>query len=82
MGGFDGLVALGDGASRAPRLGIVAEGATHCHVYIPFGSQCASPRRTLGAVAALDRHVASAFILAYAEGARTRPTRYGAGRAR
>ena len=68
MGGFDGLVALGDGASRAPRVGIVAEGATHCHVYIPFGSQCASPRADLGAVAALDRHVASAFILAYAEG--------------
>ena len=66
MGGFEGLVALGDGASRAPRVGIVAEGATHCHVYIPIGSQCASPGADLGAVAALDRHVAAAFISAYA----------------
>lgn len=66
MGGFEGLIALGDGASRAPRVGIVAEGATHCHVYIPIGSQCASPGVDLGAMAALDRHVAAAFISAYA----------------
>ena len=61
MGGFDGLVALGDGASRAPRVGIVAEGATHCDVH-PAAIAVRLARADLGAVAALDRHVASAFI--------------------
>jgi len=41
MGGFAGLVAYRAAATGAPRLSVVAEGATHCHVYIPFGSECA-----------------------------------------
>ena len=43
MGGFAGLTDYGNAATGAPRLSVVAEGATHCHVYIPVGSECSWP---------------------------------------
>ena len=61
MGGLDGLIAFGDKADKAPRVGVVARGATHCHLYIPVGSQCgAVPGADQGGAYALDRHLVTA----------------------
>lgn len=68
MGGFEDLLTLGDVAKSAPRIGVVVEGATHCHVYIPIGSQCRGPGEDVGHVAALDRAATSAFMALYLQG--------------
>lgn len=71
MGGLDGLIAFGDKADKAPRVGVVARGATHCHLYIPVGSQCgAVPGADQGGAYALDRHLVTAFLEAYLKGDR------------
>ena len=46
----------------------MVEGATHCHVYIPIGSQCRAPGVDVGFMAALDRAVVSAFLALYLQG--------------
>ena len=68
MGGFDDLLAYGDTSTSAPRIGVVAEGATHCHLYIPIGSECLMPGQDVGHMAALDRAMVSAFLALYVQG--------------
>ena len=67
MGGLDGLVELGDAATRAPRVGVAVAGASHCHLYIPVGSECDlyDPSNDKGGVGALGRFATSAFLHAY-----------------
>ena len=65
---MEGLLAYGDTSTSAPRIGVVVEGATHCHVYIPIGSQCRAPGVDVGFMAALDRAVVSAFLVLYLQG--------------
>jgi dienelactone hydrolase len=68
MGGLEGLVEIGDTAKNAPRIGVVVESGTHCHLYVPIGSQCdLSPRNDVGGVGAVGRFVSSAFLTAYLE---------------
>ena len=43
MGGLAGLEWYAAAATGGPVLSVVAEGATHCHVYIPVGSECGLP---------------------------------------
>ena len=62
MDGLDGMVKYGDAAKLAPRVGIVVEAGTHCHVFIPVGSECRGRRVDVGHAYALDRHVATAFL--------------------
>jgi len=66
MGGLEGLVRLGDAASEAPRVGVVVRGASHCHLYVPIGSECDfNPRNDVGGVGAAGRFFANAFLHAY-----------------
>tara|TARA_B110000977_G_scaffold14855_1_gene18336 strand:- start:25788 stop:27992 length:2205 start_codon:yes stop_codon:yes gene_type:complete len=68
MGGVAGLVELGDEAVNAPRIGVVVEGATHCHLFVPIGSQCAfDPNNDVGAIAEVGRFLSVAFLEAYLE---------------
>lgn len=67
MGGLDGLAALGDALKRAPRVGVAVAGATHCHLYIPVGSECDAldAANDAGGLGKLGRFVTSAFLHAY-----------------
>ena len=67
MGGMDGLVEVGDAATRAPRVGVAVAGASHCHLYVPLGSECdpRDPARDKGGVGALGRFATTAFLHAY-----------------
>ena len=46
----------------------MVEGATHCHLYIPIGSECRAPGVDVGSMAALDRAMVSAFLALYLQG--------------
>ena len=67
MGGLEGLVELGDAATRAPRVGVAVAGASHCHLYIPVGSECDwyDAFNDQGGIGKLGRFAASAFLHAY-----------------
>ena len=67
MGGLTGLAALGDALARAPRVGVAVAGATHCHLYIPLGSECDAldAANDAGGIGKLGRFVTSAFLHAY-----------------
>ena len=67
MGGLTGLAALGDALKRAPRVGVAVAGATHCHLYIPVGSECDAldAANDAGGIGKLGRFVTSAFLHAY-----------------
>ena len=67
MGGMAGLAALGDALARAPRVGVAVAGATHCHLYIPLGSECDAldAANDAGGLGKLGRFVTSAFLHAY-----------------
>ena len=67
MGGLTGLIELGDALARAPRVGVAVAGATHCHLYIPVGSECDAldAANDAGGIGKLGRFVTSAFLHAY-----------------
>jgi dienelactone hydrolase len=67
MGGLEGLVELGDAATNAPRVGVAVAGASHCHLYIPVGSECDwyDAFNDQGGIGKLGRFAASAFLHAY-----------------
>ena len=67
MGGLTGLIELGDALKRAPRVGVAVAEATHCHLYIPVGSECDAldAANDAGGIGKLGRFVTSAFLHAY-----------------
>jgi dienelactone hydrolase len=68
MGGLAGMLVVGNVSTSAPRVAMVAEGGTHCHLYIPRFSQCKLPGEDVGHMAALDRAATSAFLALYLQG--------------